>query len=111
MRDGREADAAQLLPLVPAMDAPEVRGMAPLLPIQWAVAIEVEIRATGSRPRFVMPAFIVRAHSQTTGGESHAPSIDAEDLARCLELGAALTAGSTPGRELEAGHSRRVKIH
>ncbi|MBK6677313.1 MAG: flavodoxin family protein [Rhodocyclaceae bacterium] len=53
--------------------------------------------ATGWRLKAVAPPLIVRTHAQTPESILAPKRIDAEDLARCAELGATLAAGLAMG--------------
>ncbi|MES2482508.1 MAG: NAD(P)H-dependent oxidoreductase [Pseudomonadota bacterium] len=60
-------------------------------------ARQVERIATGWRLRAVAPALIVCTHAQTPQDIARPKQIDAADLAKCRELGAALAAGLALG--------------
>ena len=60
-------------------------------------ARQIERIATGWRLKAVAPALIVCTHAQTPEEILRAKVIDAQDLQRCAELGAALAAGLVLG--------------
>jgi hypothetical protein len=60
-------------------------------------ARQIDRIATGWRLRAVAPALIVCTHAQTPEAILRPKVIEADDLARCREIGAALAAGLALG--------------